>query len=593
MYSSGRLQTLGVRLLSVVVCLVPFLARSAPSLRNVNITPGGENDISFLTADLRNGGGGSPMTFRINWGDGTPVEVHSYPAASPSISNHWHYYEDDNPTGTAGDVYTLSLSLSNNVGLFTTNVPVVITNVPPRLVLNVTSPIEPGSPATWRGLEIQEFPVPPGSFPQGIAAGPDGNIWFTETGANRVGKITTNGVVTQYPVGGGARDLVGIAAGSDNRLWFCAYSSGQIGAITTNGVATLYTIPRIASEPLKSPQYIIRGAGANMWYSDLSYRIGRITPAGVITQYVHQAGVNPWGLALGFDNNIWFTDYFSDTVNRLRPSDGVTTSYFTETLAVPTLMTRGPDSALYFTLMQAGKIGRMTTNGALSSIFVGRSLPYGITTGPDGAIWFTEKRSNTIARLTLDGQLSRYELSVFSDPREIVTGPDGALWFTAFLRDRIGRIRYTTFGNVLLSGNLNDPGYFDPHTVQIDWRDGSPIQTLNLAAGIASFHVTHQYSGSQGSYPINVTVTDDDTGVSSASAVVAVNAIRFSSITRSTAGEVRLKGTGASGRSITIEMSTDLQNWSSVGTVNSVSNAFEFVHPGSGGPTRFYRGKLP
>jgi len=593
MYPSLSRQTWAVCLLSLIGFLPPFSSQSAPSLQNVNVTSGGENSVSVLSANLNNGGGGV-MTFRINWGDGTPIETFSYPATSPAISNHFHYYEDDNPSITPGDLYTLSLNLSNSLGQFTTNLAVAVTNVPPRLSLNINSPIEVGAPATLRGMEITEFPVlSRESYPHGITVGGDGNLWFTETWSNRVGRITTNGVVTEFPVGGGARSLQGIAPGGDNRLWFCAYDSGQIGAITTAGVSTMYTIPRQAGEPSKLPQYIIRGGGANMWYSDLGYRLGRITPTGVVTQQVFPGGTNPWGIALGYDNNIWFTDYFNDQVVRYRLSDDTTNGYRLDALASPTLMTRGPDNALWFTQFQAGKIGRITTNGVLTEAFVARSLPYGITTGPDGAIWFTEKRSNSIARLTVDGQLSRYHLAIFSDPTEIITGPDGALWFTISQRDRIGRLSFTTAGNVVLSGSLNDPGYLDSHIVQINWGDGSPVQMLNLAPGIASFHVAHTYSGSLPTYFITASAVDDDSGHSLASTVVVVNAIRFNSVTRSGTGDVRLRGVGANGRTITIESSTDLLNWSSVGTVNSVSNAFEFMHPGASGIKRFYRGKLP
>jgi virginiamycin B lyase len=580
-------------LLCVSVGFFPISLQSAPFLHNVNVTSGGENSVSFLTANLNNGGGGL-MTLRVNWGDGTPLETFSYPATSPAISNHFHYYEDDNPTGTAGDVYTLSLTVLNSAGTFSTNIAVVVTNVPPRLSLNVHSPIEVGAPATLRGLEITEFPLPlRGSYPHGITAGPDGNLWFTEPGLNRVGKITTNGVITEYAAGG---VNLGITSGSDGRLWFCTLRSsqndGQIGAITTNGVVTMYTIPRGENEPPKQPQYLTRGGGEEIWYSDFAYRVGQITPSGVIAQRAFIDGTNPWGIARTDDNSIWFTDYFNDQVVRYRPSDDTTNGFYLDPLASPTLMTRGPDGAVWFTQFQAGKIGRITTNGVLTEAFVARSLPYGITTGPDGAIWFTERRSNSVARLTTDGHFSRYDLSIFSDPIEIVTGPDDALWFTMAGRDRIGRIRYTTAGNVVLSGNLNDPGYLDPHTIQIDWGDGNPVQTLNLAPGIASFHVAHIYSGSQPSYTINVTATDDDTGRSSAIATVLVK-IRFTSITRSASGEVRLRGVGGNGRTVTIETSTDLRDWSGIGTANSVNNMFEFVHPAASGASRFYRGKLP
>src|SRR5439155_25862858 len=48
------------------------------------------------------------------------------------------------------------------------------------------------------------FPIPaligqPNSGLTEIAAGPDGNLWFTEPAPNRIGRITPAGVVTEFP----------------------------------------------------------------------------------------------------------------------------------------------------------------------------------------------------------------------------------------------------------------------------------------------------------------------------------------------------------------------------------------------------------
>ena len=45
---------------------------------------------------------------------------------------------------------------------------------------------------------ITEFVIPTGSSqPLGIMAGPDGNLWFTEPGANKIGRITPAGAITE------------------------------------------------------------------------------------------------------------------------------------------------------------------------------------------------------------------------------------------------------------------------------------------------------------------------------------------------------------------------------------------------------------
>ena len=69
-------------------------------------------------------------------------------------------------------------------------------------------------------------------LPEGIAAGPDGALWFTNYGSNSIGRITTTGTVTSY-TGPGISTPTAITAGPDGALWFTNYGSNSIGRITT------------------------------------------------------------------------------------------------------------------------------------------------------------------------------------------------------------------------------------------------------------------------------------------------------------------------------------------------------------------------
>src|SRR5262245_45830415 len=84
---------------------------------------------------------------------------------------------------------------------------------------------------------ITEFPVPTtSSTPTTIVVGPDGNLWFTEQGADKIGRITPTGVVTEFTVPPPGSFPVGIAAGPDGNLWFTLAVGNQIGRITPAGV---------------------------------------------------------------------------------------------------------------------------------------------------------------------------------------------------------------------------------------------------------------------------------------------------------------------------------------------------------------------
>jgi len=72
---------------------------------------------------------------------------------------------------------------------------------------------------------------------------PDSALWFTETGSAEIGRITTAGVVTEFPLPGAGSAPAGITAGSDGALWFTEAGSGKIGRMTTAGAVTEFVIP--------------------------------------------------------------------------------------------------------------------------------------------------------------------------------------------------------------------------------------------------------------------------------------------------------------------------------------------------------------
>jgi hypothetical protein len=73
------------------------------------------------------------------------------------------------------------------------------------------------------------------SGPRGIAPGPDGALWFTEsTAPGRIGRITTEGDITEYS--NGFSSILNpwyIAAGPDGNVWFTGNNvQGNVGWIT-------------------------------------------------------------------------------------------------------------------------------------------------------------------------------------------------------------------------------------------------------------------------------------------------------------------------------------------------------------------------
>ena len=128
-------------------------------------------------------------------------------------------------------------------------------------------------------------------------------------------------------------------------------------------------------------------------------------------------------------------------------------------------MTLGPDGALWFTEFAGNKIGRITTAGAVTdfNIPTANSQPFSITQGPDGALWFTEVAGNNIGRITTGGTIKEFAVPLVNggapNPGGIALGSDGALWFTEITGNVIGRI--TTAG-VITTFSYSDGEQCEP-----------------------------------------------------------------------------------------------------------------------------------
>src|SRR5260370_14090212 len=71
------------------------------------------------------------------------------------------------------------------------------------------------------GGSFTEYTLPTSNGqPFEITPGPDGALWFTESNANKIGRITTGGSITQFPIPTAAQDPEGIVPGPDGNLWF-------------------------------------------------------------------------------------------------------------------------------------------------------------------------------------------------------------------------------------------------------------------------------------------------------------------------------------------------------------------------------------
>jgi streptogramin lyase len=183
------------------------------------------------------------------------------------------------------------------------------------------------------------YRLPGGSEPSDIESGADGRLWFTESLGNRIGALNPSipdtgtapePAITSYTVGlSPGADPSGLTTTAGGLLWFTEPGIGAIGRITTGGVITEFPGAGGASAIEAAPD------GA-LWYT-LGYQaplptspacntadpgehaIGRLTTGGTFTNKfpTPTPKSDPSDLTVGPDGALWFSEFCADRIGRI------------------------------------------------------------------------------------------------------------------------------------------------------------------------------------------------------------------------------------------------------------------------------------
>jgi Bacterial Ig-like domain (group 1) len=159
---------------------------------------------------------------------------------------------------------------------------------------------------------ITEYPIPtPASRSVDITAGPDGALWFTESDAGKIGRVTTTGSFSEFELPTPSFSApYGITAGPDGALWFTESSSSanKIGRVTTTGSFSEFPLPTPGSVPIG----ITAGPDGALWFTEFSSganKIGRLTTTGSLSEFpIPTPSSGPNGITAGPDAAVWFTE---------------------------------------------------------------------------------------------------------------------------------------------------------------------------------------------------------------------------------------------------------------------------------------------
>ena len=275
------------------------------------------------------------------------------------------------------------------------------------------------------GCEVSADPVAPND----IVAGPDGAMWFTESAGGNpkggqsyfpasIGRLTTAGSYSSYPVPASARSVPGLDAitvGPNGNLWFTEAAVNRIGEVTPRAAG-----PVVREFALPAADRLAPGVGSPVTSADT--------------------------IAPGPGGDIWFTEQGSNAIGVMSTSGALLHKFTVPNPGLgpaPLGITEGPDQAMWFTENVADRVASITAQGkvTLYALPAAADGPESIVYGPDGNLWFTDDTG--AARIDPStGKVTLYRAhSALLDPAGVTVGPDcTSVWFTDPGADRLGRV---------------------------------------------------------------------------------------------------------------------------------------------------------
>jgi virginiamycin B lyase len=270
--------------------------------------------------------------------------------------------------------------------------------------------------ASAYGEVILEYNTPtPDSSPADLAIDAQGNLWFTELNANRIGKLDPS----------------------------------KAKSLTSEGI-TEYELP----QPNSKPHFLTIAKNGLIWFTEGANRIGRLDPKdGTFKEYdIPSPHSEPHEIVEGPDGSIWFLEFQTNKVGHLDPKTGKITEFPIGPGNPHALVLVGDkiwytQGGMFWVNTFFNKLGSLDPlTGKVEEIKIPpeKSVPHGIAVSQNGTIWLTEMFASKLAKLDLNRKklkIVEYSLGKRRSPHALyVDEKRKYVWFTASGPDAIGRL---------------------------------------------------------------------------------------------------------------------------------------------------------
>ena len=248
-------------------------------------------------------------------------------------------------------------------------------------------------------VQIKEYEVPtPKSRPHDPALAPDGSLWYTGQGANKLGRLDPKtGAFKEFPLKTAGSGPHGLVADKDGNIWFTAISGGYVGKLDPkSGEITEYRPSDGAEIDPHTPALDHDGI---LWFTNQETNyIGRLDPkTGKMTLVkVPTAHAVPYGIVILQNNNPFFCEFGTNKLAAVDPKTMTIREYTLPNAdARPRRLALAPDGSIFYSDYARGYLGHFDpASGKLLKEWLSPggsgSEPYGIAVTSDGEVWYSE-----------------------------------------------------------------------------------------------------------------------------------------------------------------------------------------------------------
>lgn len=289
--------------------------------------------------------------------------------------------------------------------------------------------------------DVTPFSLPAGAGTVTVISGTSkGDLWLGGNSPALV-RLTTDGVASLVPVAGlpANASMHGIAEDANGRVWFTEYETDSLWSVNSNGGDP----KRLQLPNAKSvPWGLTRGPDGNLWFAEVRNRVGRLTPAGAISEFDVPAGMTPFQVTSAPDGRILATGtaaagtapntVYTALVTTVTPAGAVSTAGPAGTAAIDSTVGVTSDGKVW--LPAKGRTGLVQTD--LAGTLTGKSVSLGttevadITVGPDDSVWFTSTKPTAVVGRIAPGSKQASIVKLSAGPTALTFGPDGNVWVT-------------------------------------------------------------------------------------------------------------------------------------------------------------------